>query len=245
LIGAWEAVSLDAVTGTDQTSKRYWQRIEDKFFQLMSPLSSTPTCSYCSLQGRWDTIKTACSQWAVCIEGVRNAPPSGANAGDWDAIAQQRFWKMSCLKGMPFKVAHCYTLFEHNPKWKLREQKAPPPKHKLVELEDAEEDDVLKTKKNKKRPDGAKATKDKIKKQGEAASLSFKIDVMVKSKEVLLMKTLEAKKEMMEVKTKEKEAKWTMLQEDAKPKADNEEMRTHTEEHPCHGRAHYDGQMPL
>ena len=27
LIKAWESVSLDACTGTDQTAKRYWQRI--------------------------------------------------------------------------------------------------------------------------------------------------------------------------------------------------------------------------
>lgn len=134
---------------------------------------------------------------------------------------------MPGLKDIPFKFVHCYTLLEHNSKWKLREQEAPPPKHELVELEDAEEDDE--TKKNK-RPDGCKATNDKIKKQGEAASLSLKIDVMVKSKEVLLMKTLEAK-EMMEAKTKEKEAKWTTLREDAKRKADIEERRARTEEH--------------
>jgi hypothetical protein len=71
---------------------------------------------------------------------------------------------------MPFKFPHCYTLLEHHPKWKLREQEAPPPRHKLNELEDVEEDDVLEIKKNKNRPDGAKTTKDKIKKQGEAAS---------------------------------------------------------------------------
>jgi hypothetical protein len=47
-----------------------------------------------------------------------------------------------------------------------------PPRHNLVELEDAEEDDVLETKKNKKRSDGANMTKDKIKKQGEAATFS-------------------------------------------------------------------------
>jgi hypothetical protein len=29
---AWESVSLDAVTGTNQTGKHYWQRIKDKFF---------------------------------------------------------------------------------------------------------------------------------------------------------------------------------------------------------------------
>jgi hypothetical protein len=46
LIKAWEAVSLDAVTSTDQN---YWQRIEEKFFQFMSRLTSTPTRTYCSL----------------------------------------------------------------------------------------------------------------------------------------------------------------------------------------------------
>jgi hypothetical protein len=51
LIRAWEAVSMDAMTGTDQTCKRYWSRIEDKFFQLMPPLSTTPVRSYRSLQG--------------------------------------------------------------------------------------------------------------------------------------------------------------------------------------------------
>jgi hypothetical protein len=97
-------------------------------------------------------------------------------------------------------------------------------------LEDVEEDDVLETKKNKKRSDGTKMAKDKIKKQGEAATLSLKIDVMVKSKELLVMKTLEAKKEMMETKNKEKEEKWSMLREDAERKADIEERRARAKE---------------
>uniref|UniRef100_A0A8I6ZDZ6 Myb-like domain-containing protein n=1 Tax=Hordeum vulgare subsp. vulgare TaxID=112509 RepID=A0A8I6ZDZ6_HORVV len=54
LIRAWEAVSLDAIHGTDQTGKRYWQRIEDKFFRLMpNNVDKTPH-TYRSLQGRWD-----------------------------------------------------------------------------------------------------------------------------------------------------------------------------------------------
>ncbi|XP_047078866.1 probable histidine kinase 2 [Lolium rigidum] len=207
LIKAWEAVSMDVVTGTDQTGKRYWKHIKDKFFNLMPPLASTPTRSNRSLQGhvipsRWR------ARWAGCIEAARNSPPSGINAGDWDEIAQRRYKDMPGLKGKPFKFWHCYALLEHNEKWKLREQEAPPPRHKLVELEDAEEDDVLATKKNKKMLDGAKITKDNIKKQGE---------------------TLEAKKEMMEKKNKEKGAKWNMLQEDATRNADVEERRAHAE----------------
>jgi hypothetical protein len=44
----------------------------------------------------------------------------------------------------------------------LREQEVPPPRHKLVELEDVKDDDVLETKKSKKTPDGIKMKKDKI-----------------------------------------------------------------------------------
>jgi hypothetical protein len=41
-IKAWELVLLDAVTDIDQPGKRYWQRIEDMFFQNMSRLTMTP-----------------------------------------------------------------------------------------------------------------------------------------------------------------------------------------------------------
>jgi hypothetical protein len=62
---------------------------------------------------------------------------------------------------------------------------------------------VLEKKKIKdKRPDGCKATKEKTKRQGDAASLSLKIDVIVKSKEAMMIKTLAAKKKMMEAKAR-------------------------------------------
>ena len=62
LIKAWEAVSLDAIHGTDQTGKRYWQRIEDKFFRLMPTNVERTPRTYRSLQGRWDVIKSAVSR---------------------------------------------------------------------------------------------------------------------------------------------------------------------------------------
>jgi hypothetical protein len=36
LVMAWESMSLDACTGTDQTVKQYWQRIEYQFFRMMA-----------------------------------------------------------------------------------------------------------------------------------------------------------------------------------------------------------------
>jgi hypothetical protein len=40
LVKAWEMVPIDAVTGNDQTSKKYWQRIKDKFYRIISPKSN-------------------------------------------------------------------------------------------------------------------------------------------------------------------------------------------------------------
>lgn len=60
LIRAWESVSLDVVTGTNQTGQLYWQRIKDMFFENMLHLTLIPPRSYHSLQCRWDNIKNAC-----------------------------------------------------------------------------------------------------------------------------------------------------------------------------------------
>jgi hypothetical protein len=65
LCRAWASVGMDAVSGTDQTGKRYWQRIEDKFHKLMPRVRHPVDRTYRSLQGRWDAIKPACSRWAA------------------------------------------------------------------------------------------------------------------------------------------------------------------------------------
>ena len=51
LIKAWSAVSLDACTGTNQTAKRYWQRIEDQYFRIMKNYPKKTPRTFRSLQG--------------------------------------------------------------------------------------------------------------------------------------------------------------------------------------------------
>ncbi|KAE8797455.1 Lactation elevated protein 1 [Hordeum vulgare] len=53
------------------------------------------------------------------------------------------------------------------------------------------------------KPDGDKKTKEKMKKEQEVASLREKIDAMVQSNELMLLKSLEIKKELAEKKAKE------------------------------------------
>jgi hypothetical protein len=63
LVRAWENFSLDVVTCTYQTSKRYWKRNEDKFYHpiaIASPLITSNRMAG-SLQGHWDVTKASCS----------------------------------------------------------------------------------------------------------------------------------------------------------------------------------------
>jgi hypothetical protein len=86
LVWAWYSVTIDAVTGSDQTGKRYWQHIKDKLCKLMPRVATPVTHSYSSLQGRWDAIKASCSRWCGALEQVWNAPPSGVGIDDYVSI---------------------------------------------------------------------------------------------------------------------------------------------------------------
>ena len=69
------------------------------------------------------------------------------------------------------------------------------------------------------------ATKEKMKREQEASSLREKIDAMVQSNELMLLKSLEIKKELDEKKAKEKQEKWQMLKEEGLRKAAIEERK--------------------
>ena len=83
LVRAWGKVCMDASTGTDQTGKRYWQRIEDLYHKLKPRTKSLADRSYRSLEGRWNTIKPACSRWSAAMDQVADNPPSGCVASDY------------------------------------------------------------------------------------------------------------------------------------------------------------------
>jgi hypothetical protein len=122
-----------------------------------------------------------------------------------------RYKDMAGSKGKMFVLQHSYKLLEHSEKWKIKDREAPPARGALVELDDEEEEDELDAKKNKKRPDGVKKEKDKLKKQAESSSIRDKMDDMLKSREHLVNKTLETKVMLMEKKSQDKQMRWELL----------------------------------
>jgi hypothetical protein len=83
LVKAWEGVTINAVAGNDKAGKGYWQRIADKFHQIMPELSPR---SLRSIRCRYDVIKQSCSRWSDCLEEVRNATPSGCTIDDYVSL---------------------------------------------------------------------------------------------------------------------------------------------------------------
>ncbi|KAE8820626.1 Lactation elevated protein 1 [Hordeum vulgare] len=168
-----------------------------------------------------------CSRWAACLEQVRNAPPSGTAESDYDKIAQRRYKDMEASEGKFFKLEHCWELLQKCKKWKLIDKESPPKRGSLINM-DEDEDDHGPI--NLHKPDDDKKTKEKMKREQEAASLREKIDAMVQSNELMLLKSLEIKKELAEKKAKEKQEKWQMLKEEGLRKAVIEKRKARVSE---------------
>jgi hypothetical protein len=83
---------------------------------------------------------------------------------------------------------------------------------------------------NKCKPDGRKKAKDKESKLAEAGNLRDKIDDMMKSKEVLVEKTMQDKMIIANKKLEEKNTRWKVLRESEARRIAFEERRVQVEE---------------
>lgn len=130
---------------------------------------------------------------------------------------------MAGSKGKSFTMRHCFDVLQHLPKWKLRDQETAPKKADMVNMDDSEDE---KDGRNNDKPEGSKKAKERLKLEGEAALLRDKFDHMMKSKEAIAVKTLEAKLVITENKTVVKLAKVEAIREEARNKTKLEEMKT-------------------
>nr|XP_051215208.1 uncharacterized protein LOC127332920 [Lolium perenne] len=242
LVRAWSKVGMDACTGVDQGGKRYWQCIEDLYQQLKPHTKSMADRSYRSLEGRWNIIKPACSRWSAAMDQVADNPPTGCVPEDYVSFpclllsilcvddvetshsivvqpkyAQARYKDMAGSKNKEFQFHHCFSILQHLPKWKLRDNEPKCKKEALLTMDDEAEEISAR---NAGKPEGNKKAKERVKVEGEAASFREKLDQLMKSKEALTMKTLETKLLITEKKKAMKLAKVEARREDAKLKAE-------------------------
>ncbi|KAE8807163.1 Lactation elevated protein 1 [Hordeum vulgare] len=89
-------------------------------------------------------------------------------------------------------------------------QRIPIEKGSLTNMNEDEDDDGPR---NLNKPDDDKKTKEKIKRGHKASSLRDKIDVMVQSNEVMLVKSSGTKIELAEKKAREKQERWKFLKD--------------------------------
>uniref|UniRef100_A0ACD5ULB1 Uncharacterized protein n=1 Tax=Avena sativa TaxID=4498 RepID=A0ACD5ULB1_AVESA len=193
----------------------------------MPRVANPVTRTYHSLQGRWDVIKATCSRWSEVLEQIRANPPSGVSIDQYESLAIKKYKMMATSKGKPFVLQHCWKLLEHMEKWKLRDQETKPKKGALLHLDDSDDEGG----RNGGRPGGAKKAKEWIKIEREVMNMASKIDEMVKSKETITMKTLEAKMIMKEEKKKNemKQARWQSVRDLEERKIALEEQKANAE----------------
>ena len=95
---------------------------------------------------------------------------------------------MAGSKGKSFPFKHCWSLLQNLDKWKLRDQETAPKKSDMLKMDDSDEEG-----RNHAKPKGNKKAKERMKMEAESSSLREKMEQMIKAKETLTMKTLEAK----------------------------------------------------
>ncbi|KAE8800337.1 putative methionyl-tRNA synthetase [Hordeum vulgare] len=215
LVRAWAAMGMDASTDTDQTDKRYWQRIGDNYCRIKPKNSGFISRTYRSLQGRWELMKPACARWSSAMDQVRDAPPSGTVESDYETIAGMRYKEMAASKGKPFPFKHAWAILQTFDKWKLRDQEDAPKKSAMLRMDDSEDEEE----RNLGKPEGTKKGKLRVKMEGEASSLRDKMEHMMKAREELTIKTLETKLLITEKKKEVKlaQVKANMKKQSARP----------------------------
>ncbi|KAE8816762.1 putative disease resistance protein RGA3 [Hordeum vulgare] len=127
-----------------------------------------------------------------------------------EKIAQQWYKYMETSEGKLFKLEHCWEMLKNCDKWKLIDRESPPKRGSFRCMDEDEDDDGPR---NLNKPDGDKKRKEKIKREHEPSTLRDKIYAMVQSNEVLLVKSLRAKIELVEKKAREKQERWKLLKD--------------------------------
>ncbi|PNT66574.1 hypothetical protein BRADI_3g14211v3 [Brachypodium distachyon] len=247
LCRAWQTITLDAITGVEQQSNTYWERIHDHH---KDNNKGGLYRSRVSLSHRWQTIQADCQKWAACLAQVERLNPSGTNEVDKVNgsscgnfmkhhvvhIAQELYKgkpkKKGGKQGKSFGLHHCWALLQHDEKWRNWGANEIPNKKKAnssvgetvqVDIDDENssgEDERSPTPSSvpRKRPDGRKKEKDKLKK-GEDNVYKESLDNMLN-----IRKDIATQKK--DLKTKELEEK--MIAEERRVAA--EERRNEIEE---------------
>ncbi|KAE8792724.1 putative methionyl-tRNA synthetase [Hordeum vulgare] len=225
LVRAWTQVGMDASTGTDQTGKRYWQRIEDSYCKIKTKTGGYISSTYRSLQGRWELMKPQCARWSAAMDQVKDAPPSGTVESDYETIAGLRYKEMAAFKGKAFSFKHAWAILQTFDKCKLRDQEIAPKKAAMLRMDDSDEEE-----RNLCKPEGTKKDNLRKKMEGEASSIREKMEHMTKSRETLIMKTLETKLLIIDNKKEVKLAQVEARREEVKRKDEERGIKADLEE---------------
>ena len=85
LISAWESISLDPITGSDQTNGTYWQRIQSYFMKHKCFKSDR---SITSLTHRWSVIQLGVNKF----QGFYNQFDGRSGFTELDKVIILLFW---------------------------------------------------------------------------------------------------------------------------------------------------------
>ncbi|XP_017226048.1 glutathione S-transferase T3-like [Daucus carota subsp. sativus] len=157
LISAWQNVSLDPVTGADQTTGTYWQRVHN-YFMKHKEFESNRNVS--SLTHRWSMIQLGVNKF----HGFYNQFDGRSGYSELDKIDGAKKMYKEVYK-TSFSLEHCWNLLRHLPKWNTEFATKKSKARKESPTSPSSPECVMLEKSELERPIGRKAAKELQKKR--------------------------------------------------------------------------------
>jgi len=157
LCKSWISISNNAIVGTDQSGKTYWERITAHFHNFRGFHYDRTTNS---LEHRCGVIIKECMRFQAYYEEVERRHPSGVPYQELILEAQARYAKAS--QGKSFTFFHCWLEVRHTEKFAKVDKR--PSKSKEINLSvGTQQGDGTQSPAKKARPPGQKQSKVKLK----------------------------------------------------------------------------------
>jgi hypothetical protein len=118
LINSWKVVSLDPITGTNQTLSKYYTQILDEFNErrhIGDYAKVHMNHNEGAISHRWGAIKTTCNKFHGNLETICNRKQRGKTAMDKVSTRIQYFFYKN--EDNDFPMMHCFKKLKDCKKW--------------------------------------------------------------------------------------------------------------------------------
>lgn len=119
LVSAWLNVSMDPISGTNQSRGTFWKRVV-QYYNSNKDFSSERSQS--SISHRWGAILESVNKFCGCLSHIEDRRQSGVTFQD-KLVQAMALFKARDKDNKSFQFLHCWNILRNHPKWHDKRKK--------------------------------------------------------------------------------------------------------------------------